>query len=99
MYKRLNNFLALHQILYSLQFGFLANHSIDHALTSRTETIKNSLDNHKIGCGICLDLNKAFDTVNHDILVMKLDFYGIRGTTLKWFRPYLTNRKQFVCIN
>ena len=99
MYKRLYNFLVKYQILYNLQFGFRANHSIDHALISRTEAIKNSLDNRKIGCGIFVDLQKAFDTVNHNILLMKLENYGIRGTILCWFESYLSGRQQYVSVN
>ena len=74
------NFLP--SILYALQFGFRASHSINHALVCLTETIKNSLDTRKFGCGIFIDLQKAFDTVNHDILSTKLEHYGIRGTPL-----------------
>ena len=70
MYERLYKFLEEHEILYILQFGFRASHSINHALVSLTEAIKNSLDNRKFGCGIFIDLQKAFDTVNHDILLM-----------------------------
>ena len=94
MYERLYNFLDKYKILYSLQFGFRANHSINHALVSLTEAIKNSLDNRKFGCGIFLDLQKAFDTVNYDILLMKLEHYGIRGISLDWFKSYLSGRKQ-----
>ena len=60
--------------------------------------IKVSIDNGKFGCGIFVDLRKAFDTVNHEIL-SKLEHYGIRGSMLNWFRSYLTDRKQFVSIN
>ena len=81
MYERLYKFLAKHEILYALQFGFGASHSINHALVGLTETIKNSLDSRKFGCGIFIDLQKAFDTVNHDILLTKLEHYGIRGTS------------------
>ena len=99
MYKRLYNFLEVHKILYNLQFGFRASHSVNHALISLTQSIKNSLDNKKFGCGIFLDLQKAFDTVNHQILLDKLEHYGIRGTALSWFSSYLSNRSQYVSVN
>ena len=74
-------------------------HSTDHALISLTETINSSLDKNRFGCGIFIDLQKAFDTVNHDILLKRLEHYGIRGTALSWFQSYLSNRRQFVSIN
>ena len=64
-----------------------------------TEKIKESIDNKKYGCGICIDLRKAFDTVNHSILLTKLDHYRIRGIALQWFKSYLNKRKQYVFIN
>ena len=99
MYERLYNFLVKYEILCSFQFGFCAHHSINHALVSLTEAIKNSLDNRKFGCGIFLDLQKAFDTVNRDIPLMKLEHYGIRGISLDWFKSYLSDRKQYVSVN
>ena len=99
MYERLYNFLVKHEILHELQFGFRANHSINHALVSLKEAIKNSLDNRRFSCGIFIDLQKAFDTVNHNILSMKLEYYGIRGTALDWFKSYLSDRKQYVSVN
>ena len=60
--------------------------------------IKTTIDSGEFGCGIFVDLRKAFDTVNHDILLNKLEHYGIRGSELKWFRSYLTDRKQYLCI-
>ena len=99
IYKLLYKFLEKHEILYDLQFGFRASHSIDHALVSLTEAIKNSLDNRKFGSGIFIDLQKAFDTVNHDILLTKLEHYGIRGIALDWFKSYLMDRKQHVSVN
>ena len=86
MYRRLYRFLEIHKSLYSLQFGFQENHSIDHALVSLTEAIRNTLDNKSVGCGIFIDLRKAFDTVNYNILLSKLEHYGIRGCALQWFR-------------
>ena len=99
MYKRLCRFLEIHNALYSLQFGFQENHSIDHALVSLTEAVRNTLDNRRFGCGIFIDLQKAFDTVNHKILLLKLEHYGIRGCALEWFRSYLSERKQYVSVN
>ena len=98
MYKRLYKFLEIHNILYSLQFGFQENHSIDHALVSLTEAIRDTLDNKRFGCGIFIDLQKAFDTVNHKILLAKLEHYGVRGCALEWFRSYLCDRKQYVSV-
>ena len=83
MYGHLYKFLEKQEMLYSLQFGFRASHSINHALVSLTEAIKNSLDNRKFGCGIFIDLQKAFDTVNYEILLSKLEHYGIRGIVVK----------------
>ena len=99
MYKCLFKFLELHKILYNLQFGFQENHSIDHALVSLTETIRYSLDNKRFGCGIFIDLQKAFDTVNHQILLSKMEHYCIRGCALDWFKSYLSECEQDVTIN
>ena len=64
-----------------------------------TEKIKESIDSGKFGCGIFIDLRKAFDTVNHSILFKKLEHYGVRGMLLEWFISYLTDRKQYVFYN
>ena len=64
-----------------------------------TEKIKESIDKGKFGCGIFTDLRKNFDTVNHDILLLKLEHYGIRDNMLNWFISYLNNRKQYVFLN
>ena len=71
-----------------MQFGFRTGHSTDHALVSLTETIKSSLEKNRYGCGIFIDLQKAFDTVNHEILLKKLEHYGIRGIALNWLPEY-----------
>ena len=86
MHKRIYAFLKDSNILYQLQFGFQANNSIDHALISMTEEIRSSLDNRRYGCGIFVDLQKAFDTVNRDILPIKLEHNGVRGKALDWFK-------------
>ena len=61
--------------------------------------IKETIDNGKFGCRVFIDLRKAFDTVNHEILLVKLEHYGIRGNMLNWFQSYLSNRKQYVSFN
>ena len=99
MHKHLYNFLEVNKILYNLQFGFHASHSTNHALISLTECIKNTLDNKNFGCEIFIDLQKAFDTINHQILLNKLKHYGVQGTALEWFDCYLSNRCQYVSVN
>ena len=99
MHGRVFKFLEKNKSLYHLQFGFRSKHSTDHALIQITENIKNALDNGKYVCGVFIDLQKAFDTVNHDILIDKLSYYGIRGLSNQWFKSYLSNRKQYVSIN
>ena len=99
IHKRLYSFLESHNILYHNQFGFRKNNSTTNALIQITEKIKESIDNGKYGCGIFIDLRKAFDTVNHEILLKKLEHYGIRDSMLDWFRSYLKDRKQYVSIN
>ncbi len=99
MHSRLYKFLSIHNCLYDQQFGFRNKHSTTHALTDLTEDIRNALDNNTFAIGIFIDLQKAFDTVDHKILLHKLDYYGIRGTANDWFKSYLSNRKQYVSIN
>ena len=99
MHTRLYSFLTKFNILYELQFGFRNNHSTTLANIDIVERIRDALDNSDQVLGIYLDLQKAFDTVDHNILGKKLDHYGIRGNTLNWFSSYLSNRSQYVTIN
>ena len=93
-------FLEKFELLYPFQFGFREKPSATQALLSLdTESSKHSLGNGKFGCGIFLDLQKAFDTVNHDILIKKLEHYGIRGNVLNWFKFYLGGRYRYVTVN
>ena len=98
MYNRLYKFLDKNNI-YSLQFGFQQHYSTSYALLNLTKDIMKALDDGNFACGIFVDLHKAFDTVDHSILLSKLCHYGIHGLTNKWFESYLANRKQFVSIN
>ena len=99
MYNRIYKFLDKNIIIYSLQFGFRQHYSTSYALLNLTEAIMKALDSGNFACGIFVDLHKAFDTVDHSILLSKLCHYGVRGLTNKWFQSYLPNRKQFVSIN
>ena len=99
MHKRVSSFLLKHNFLFNKQFGFRKSPSTNQALMNLTENIRNSLDNGHFSCGVFIDLQKAFDTVDHDIHLRKLELYGIRGTCNNWFRSYLKNRKQYVNIN
>ena len=99
MHQRLYDFLISNNILFKNQFGFRKKYSTTHALLDITEKIKDSIDKKKYGCGIFVDISKAFDTLKHNILLTKLDHYGIRGKALQWFTSYLSNRQQFVEIN
>ena len=98
-YNRMYKFLSDNNLIYSLQFGFRQKYSTVHALISLTENIRKNLDKGNIGCGIFVDLKKAFDTVEHDILLSKLEHYGIHGLANEWFKSYLSNRKQYVSID
>ena len=86
-------------IFTALQFGFRQHYSISHTLINITENIRKALDDGNIGCGVFVDLQKAFDTVDHKILLAKLNHYGICGVSNDWFKSYLSNRSQYVSIN
>ena len=97
--RRLNLFLEQHRCFYTFQFGFRLNFSTNNALMSIVENIQASLDDGNFAAGVFVDLKKAFDTVDHDILLKKLEHYGIRGITNDWFSSYLKGRKQYVTVN
>ena len=96
---RLTKFLEDNKCLFSRQFGFRNKHSTTHALIDLTETIRKALDDNEFACGVFLDFKKAFDTVNHKILLKKLEHYGVRGHALKWFTSYLTEKRQYTTVN
>ena len=99
MHYRITAFLNEHNILSDSQFGFRKKHSTSLALIHLMNMLSTSIDNGKPTIGVFLDLSKAFDTLDHNILVSKLECYGIRGLCLDWIKSYLTNRKQFVQFN
>ena len=98
IFSRLYKFLEKHRILHENQFGFRQKHSTSHALIAVTELIRQSIENKELTTGVFLDLTKAFDLVNHEKLVTKLENYGIRGPALTILKSYLANRQQFVKI-
>ena len=99
MYKRFYTFLNKNNVIYNLQLKFRQQYSTSQALINITENIKKALDDGNIDCGVFVDLQKAFDTVDHQILLAKLNHYGIRGVSNDWFKSYLSNRNQYVSIN
>ena len=99
IYNRMYEFIDNRKLIYKRQFGFRSKHSTSHALISITESIKFLIDSGNIVGGIFIDLQKAFDTVNHEILCNKISYYGFRGISQDLIRSFLTNRKQFVSIN
>ena len=95
LHSRLTNFLQVNKFFFSHQFGFRNGYSRNHALTSLTEMIRKALDEDKFSCGVFVDLQKAFDTVDHGILLSKRNHHGVRGASYKWFKSYLTGRQQY----
>ena len=99
--RQLVGFLNYHNLLYKHQYGFRANHNCSQPVLHFTEKVYNAL-NQKPSLqtlAIFIDLKKAFDTVDHDILLKKMDHYGIRGISNKWFENYLKDREQFVSVH
>ena len=99
MYNRLIDFIEKHNLLYQYQFGFRKNHSTFTALLILLEKITGALDDSEFAVRILMDFRKAFDTIDHTILLDKLYHYGIRGNALRRFNCYLTNRYQYVNCN
>ena len=99
MSKYIIEFMEENELFYKNQFGFRKQHSTSHAIITLIEKVSKALDTGKIVVGVFLDLKKAFDTVDHTILLRKLKLYGIRGKVHDWFSSYLNNRSQFVHYN
>ena len=98
-YKRLMNFIEKNNILSNSQYGFRVNHSTNYALSELVELISDATENKKYALGLFIDLKKAFDTVDHTILIDKLSMYGVRGLPLDWVKSYLMQRQQYVSFN
>ena len=95
-YVHFYSFLYHFNILSNSQFGFRTNLNTTHAIFNLQTQICNSFRNNKIGAAIFINLKKAFDTVNQEIVFSKLENIGIRGISFKWIKSYFTNRYQTV---
>ena len=99
IFKQFNCYIKKQNLLFQYQFGFCKGHSTAQAIAELTDTLRKAIDNNLCTCGIFLDFSKAFDTVNHEILLKKLESYGVRGLPLRFFKMvYLRNRKQYTAI-
>ena len=96
VYTRTYNFLCNTDQLYQSQYGFRTGHSYENAICELVGTIAKNREEKKHTIGVFIDLSKAFDTLNHQKLLCKMDKYGIRGTSLEWFKSYLDSRSMRV---
>ena len=99
IYDKLFEFLVRYQILFESQYGFRSGRNTTHATLDFIKSIEEAIESNQYAIGIFCDLSKAFDTLNHNILLQKLDHYGIRGKANEWFSSYLKDRKQYVELN
>ena len=99
VYNRIFQFLVDNDILFKHQFGFRPGHSTSHALINFVNKVANAVDCQKYLAGIFLDLSKAFDTLDHAILLSKLEACGITGTAHQWITDYFRNRMQYVQVD
>ena len=98
----IKNFPIIYQskiYFYQKQFGFQQSHSTEHAIIQLTDQINDKFEINCFTLGICIDLSKAFDTVNPQIQISKLKNYGVKGKKLSRCKSYLKNRKQYLNYN
>lgn len=98
MKERIVQFMTSNKLLNDIQHGYQVGKSTTTAIFQFTQSIFNTIENESIPLGLFLDLSKAYDTINHEILLNKLELYGIRGVAREWMRSYLCNRKQMVVM-
>ena len=92
LYIRTYNFLIQTNQIYQSQYGFRKKHSCEHAIQELVGTVLKGFENNEYTCAIFLDLSKAFDSLEHHVLLDKLDLYGIRGIAQSWYKSYLSDR-------
>ena len=93
VYNRVYTFLTKTGQISDTQYGFRANHSCEHAVGQLIGSVLKNLENKKLTVAVLLDLSKAFDTIDHKVMLKKLELYGVRGNTLSWFESYLSDRR------
>ena len=96
VFDQLYDYLITNGLLFESQYSFRKQHSTELAALELTDRIRREMDQDKVPFSVFLDLSKAFDTLNHHILLSKLEYYGIKSIALQWFKSYLTQRQQFV---
>ena len=99
VHNRLSNFLENHSLLDPNQGGFRKNNPTINSIANYIDNIYDAINNNKTSLAIYIDFSKAFDTVNHEILLQKLSHLGIKNNSLLWLKSYLHNRKQRTFIN
>ena len=99
MYNRLQKYLKDQNILYDNQFGFQTGHSTDHGIAQLVDQIYEAFEKNEYTLGKFIDLFKAFDTVDHSILLRKLELYGITGRSYAWIKSHLSNRLQYIQVD
>jgi retron-type reverse transcriptase len=98
VYNQVFSFIEKQKIIFEYQFGFRKGHSTEHAILETIEYLKTAIDENKVTCAIFLDFSKAFDTIDHKILLDKMNSYGICRIAHEWFSSYISNRKQYVKV-
>ena len=99
VFSQLHDYFRNNNLFYDSQYGFLKNHSTEYAAMELTDKILKDIDDKNISLAIFMDLSKAFNTLDHGILIKKLTHYGINGIALNWFTSYLSGRSQYVEID
>ena len=95
-FNQLYDYFISNDLLFDGQYGFRDKHSTEVAASGLIDRLRNEIDNKKVPLSIFLDLSKALDTLDHDILLSKLEYYGVKSTSLKWFASYSRGRSKYV---
>jgi len=99
LYVQIFDYFSKNKLFYSSQYGFRQNHSTEFAILEVIDRVIKEMDSNRLPVNIYLDLSKAFDTLDHTILLYKLEYYGLRNNTLHLLKSYLDKRCQYTCYN